>query len=242
MQFPIVKRSPSAAAIVLLVFALLASLAGCQQKMGKQPSFRPLEETTFFADGRSSRPLVRGTIARGQLETDVAFFTGRRERSPKPEIVAAAGQEAGKPAVRQVNPDDMSSYIDTIPLEVTSEFIDRGRERYTIYCAVCHGEYGYGDGVVVNRGFTPPPSYHIDRLRSAPVGYLFAVQTYGYGAMADYAGQIVPRDRWAIVAYLRALQLSQNVRLADLPARERADIVAKLESQTKSESPGGGPK
>jgi len=210
--------------------------------MGKQPAFRPLEKSTFFADGRSERPLVRGTIARGQLETDVAFFTGRRERLPKPEIVAAAGQEASKPAVRLVNPDDMSSYIDTIPLEVTAEFIARGRERYTIYCAVCHGEYGYGDGVVVNRGFTAPPSYHIDRLRTAPVGYLFAVQTYGYGAMADYAEQIAPRDRWAIVAYLRALQLSQNVRLADLPAGEREQIVAAIESQSKSESPSGGSK
>jgi mono/diheme cytochrome c family protein len=225
-----------------LLCGIFLALVGCQQEMGKQPAFRPLEKNSFFADGRSERPLVRGTIARGQLETDVGFFTGRRERLPKPEIVAAAGQEAGKPAVRQVNPDDMSSYIDTIPLEVTSEFIDRGRERYTIYCAVCHGEYGYGDGVVVNRGFTAPPSYHIDRLRSAPVGYLFAVQTYGYGAMADYAEQIAPRDRWAIVAYLRALQLSQNVQLADLPAAERGRIVVKLESQTKSESPGGGPK
>jgi mono/diheme cytochrome c family protein len=225
-----------------LLCGIFIALAGCQQKMGEQPSFRPLEKSTFFADGRSSRPLVRGTIARGQLETDVAFFTGRRERLPKPEIVVATGQEAGKPAVRQVNPDDMSSYIDTIPLEVTTDFIARGRERYTIYCAVCHGEYGYGDGVVVNRGFTPPPSYHIDRLRSAPVGYLFAVQTYGYGAMADYAEQIAPRDRWAIVAYVRALQLSQNVPLADLPAAEREQIVAKIENQTKSESPSGGTK
>jgi mono/diheme cytochrome c family protein len=215
-----------------LLCGLLLAQAGCQQQMGKQPAYRPLEKSSFFADGRSSRPLVAGTIARGQLETDVAFFTGRRERLPKPMVVVAAGQEAGKPAVRQVNPDDMSSYVDAFPLESPDALVERGRERYSIYCAVCHGAYGYGDGVVVSRGFTPPPSFHIPRLREAPVGYLFAVQTYGYGAMADYAEQIAPRDRWAIVAYLRVLQLSQNVPLADLPATDREQILVKLESQS----------
>jgi mono/diheme cytochrome c family protein len=232
MQLPTVKRLPNFAAIVPLAFALFSALVGCQQQMGNQPAFRPLEKNSFFADGRSSRPLVAGTIARGQLETDVAFFTGRRKRLPKPEVIVAAGQEAGKPAVRQVNPDDMSSYVGEFPLEIPDALVERGRERYTIYCAVCHGAYGYGDGVVVSRGFTPPPSFHIQRLRDAPVGYLFAVQTYGYGAMADYADQISPRDRWAIVAYLRVLQLSQNVPLADLPAGEREPIVAKVESQS----------
>ncbi|HEV2971469.1 MAG TPA: cytochrome c [Pirellulales bacterium] len=212
------------------------SLVGCQQEMGKQPAFRPLEPSGFFADGRSARPLVTGTIARGQLETDVGFFTGRRERAPQPEIVAAAGQEAGKPTVRLVNPDDMASYVDNFPFAMTTQILDRGRERFTIYCAVCHGTYGYGDGIVVRRGFKAPPSYHIDRLRDAPVGYVFAVATYGYGAMADYAEQVAPRDRWAIVAYIRALQLSQRLKLADLSADERGRIIPKLEAD------GSGPK
>jgi mono/diheme cytochrome c family protein len=205
-------------------------LAGCQQKMGDQPSYRPLQPSDFFGDGRSARPLVEGTVARGQLEVDVGLFTGRRERLPKPEIVPAAGEMAGKPAVKLVNPDDMSSYIDRFPVAVTAELLERGRQRYTIYCSVCHGNYGYGDGVIVRRGFKAPPSYRIDRLRDAPVGYLFAVETYGYGAMADYAEQVSTADRWAIVAYIRALQLSQSVRLSDLAAAERDKILTELEA------------
>jgi mono/diheme cytochrome c family protein len=208
-------------------------LAGCQQKMGDQPSYRPLQPSAFFADGRSSRPLVEGTVARGQLETDVGLFTGRRERLPKAEVVPAAGEAAGKPAVKLVNPDDMSSYIDQFPVAVTAEMLERGRERYTIYCAVCHGEHGYGDGMIVRHGFKAPPSYHIDRLREAPVGYLFAVATYGYGAMADYAEQVSTADRWAIVAYIRALQMSQNVRLSDLAAADRDKIMAELEAKER---------
>jgi mono/diheme cytochrome c family protein len=208
-------------------------LAGCQQKMGDQPSYRPLQASDFFGDGRSARPLVEGTVARGQLETDVGLFTGRRERLPQPEVVAAAGEAAGKPAVKLVNPDDMASYIDRFPVAVTAELLERGRQRYTIYCSVCHGNYGYGDGVIVRRGFKAPPSYHIDRLRDAPVGYLFAVETYGYGAMADYAEQVSTADRWAIVAYIRALQLSQRVQLSDLAADDRDRILSKLETSER---------
>jgi mono/diheme cytochrome c family protein len=201
--------------------------------MGDQPSYRPLQPSTFFSDGRSARPLVEGTVARGQLETAVGLYTGRRERLPKPEVVAAAGEAAGKPAVRLVNPDDMSSYIDRFPIAVTDELLNRGRQRYAIYCSVCHGEYGYGDGVIVRRGFKAPPSYHIDRLRDAPVGYLFAAETYGYGAMADYADQVSTPDRWAIVAYIRALQLSQRVQLSDLAADDRDRILSKLETSER---------
>jgi mono/diheme cytochrome c family protein len=127
----------------------------------------------------------------------------------------------------------MADYVDAMPMPVTPEFLERGSERYTIYCAVCHGGHGYGDGVVVERGFTRPPSYHIERLRAAPVGYFFAVQTFGYGAMADYTEQVAPRDRWAIAAYIRALQLSQNLSLADLPPDERERIQAKVEGQSR---------
>jgi mono/diheme cytochrome c family protein len=205
-------------------------LAGCQQKMGDQPAYRPLQPSDFFGDGRSARPLVEGTVARGQLETDIGLFTGRRERLPKAEVVPAAGEADGKPAVKLVNPDDMSSYIEQFPVAVTAELLHRGRQRYTIYCSVCHGNYGYGDGMIVRRGFKAPPSYHIDRLRDAPVGYLFAVPTYGYGAMSDYAEQVPTMDRWAIVAYIRALQLSQNVRLTDLAAADREKILSELET------------
>jgi mono/diheme cytochrome c family protein len=214
-----------------LIAAPFAALFGCQQEMGDQPSYRPLQPSKFFADGRAARPLVEGTVARGQLETDIGLFTGRRERLPAPVVVAAAGQEGDKPAVKLVNPDNMSSYIDGFPVAVTANLLERGRERYSIYCAVCHGEHGYGDGIIVRRGFKAPPSYHIDRLRDAPVGYLFAVETYGYGAMADYADQVSPQDRWAIVAYIRALQLSQHARLADLVAADRDRILSALETK-----------
>lgn len=215
-----------------LLLCSVVALAGCQQKMGKQPAFRPLEKNTFYSDNRSARPLVAGTVARGKLETDVAYFTGRRERSGAAQPIPASEQASQQPPLRPVDPDNMADYVDAMPMPVTPELLKRGRERYTIYCAVCHGGHGYGDGVVVERGFTRPPSYHIERLHDAPVGYLFAVQTYGYGAMADYAEQVAPRDRWAIAAYIRALQLSQNLSLADLPADERERIQAKVENQS----------
>ena len=174
----------------------LVVLVGCQQKMAEQPRYEPLEPSAFFPDGRSSRPPVPGTVARDQLQTDEHFY---------------AGQSGGRPA-------------DTFPFPVTLQVLERGQERYDIYCSPCHGRLGNGDGMIVRRGLCCPPSFHSDRLREAPVGHFFDVITHGFGAMASYAAQVPPADRWAIIGYIRALQLSQRAALVDLPAEERAKV------------------
>jgi hypothetical protein len=175
----------------LLLCAVAA--AACQQQMADQPRYKPLARTGFFGDERSARPLVPGTVARGRLDADEQLYTG---------------EVGGKLA-------------ETFPYPVTREVLERGRGRYDIFCAPCHDRVGNGQGMVVRRGFRFPPSYHTDRLRKAPVGHFFDVITNGFGAMPDYAAQVPPRDRWAIIAYIRALQLSQNATLADVPPAER---------------------
>jgi mono/diheme cytochrome c family protein len=172
--------------------------SACRQDMHDQPKFIPLRSSGFFADGRSERPLIEGTVARGHLDDDSAYYTGKGP--------------GGKP-------------LDAFPFPVTGDVIARGRQRFDIYCSPCHGRLGDGDGMIVRRGFRRPPSYHIDRLRNAPDGYLYGVISTGFGAMQDYAAQIEPRDRWAIVAYIRALQLSQNATIADVPAEARAQLA-----------------
>jgi hypothetical protein len=171
-----------------LALVALAILAGCRQDMHDQPRFKPLAESDFYPDLRSARAPVEGTVARGQLHEDSYFYTGM------------VGDKPG----------------DYMPFPVTREVLDRGRERFDIYCAPCHSRLGDGNGMIPQRGFQRPPSYHTERLRKAPLGYFFYVMTTGFGAMPDYAQQIEPRDRWAIVAYIRALQLSQNATAADL--------------------------
>jgi len=180
----------------VLVFA--AVLAGCRQDMQDQPKYIALRPSSFFDDGRSGRPLVEGTVARGHLNADSAFYTGKVGDKP----------------------------VDTIPFPVTRAVLERGRERYNIYCSPCHDLLGTGNGMIARRGFNhpPPQSYHIDRLRQAPVGYFFDIISNGLGAMPDYAAQIEPRDRWAIVAYVRVLQLSQNASLNDVPAEARGGL------------------
>jgi hypothetical protein len=186
-----------ASAVALLVFAAL--LAGCRQDMQDQPKYIPLRPSTFFADGRSERPLVEGTVARGHLDADTAFYTGKIDNKP----------------------------VDAFPFPITRAVLERGQERYNIYCSPCHDLLGAGKGMIFRRGFNrpPPQSYHIDRLRQAPVGYFFDVITNGLGAMPDYAAQIEPRDRWSIVAYVRVLQLSQNASVNDVPPEARADLA-----------------
>jgi mono/diheme cytochrome c family protein len=179
-----------------LAAGLLA--AGCRQDMHDQPKFKPYAKSDFFADQRSARPLADGTIARGQLREDTVLYTGK-----------AAGQP-----------------VDAFPFPVSAAVMDRGRERFDIFCSPCHGRTGAGDGMIVRRGYRKPPTFHQDRLRQAAPGYVFDVITNGFGAMPDYAQQIPVRDRWAIVAYLKALQRSQNVAAGTLPAEARAALEA----------------
>jgi mono/diheme cytochrome c family protein len=172
---------------------LLLILAGCRQEMYDQSRVKPLAQSDFYSDLRSARPQVEGTVARGQLREDTYFYTGK------------IGENPG----------------DYMPFPVTEDVLARGHERFNIYCAPCHSRLGDGNGMVPQRGFKHPPTYHQDRLRKAPLGYFFDVMTNGFGVMPDYTAQIQPRDRWCIVAYIRALQLSQNATPADVAAGEK---------------------
>jgi mono/diheme cytochrome c family protein len=171
------------------LLAVLA-LAGCRQDMHDQPRFKPLAKSDFYSDLRSARAPVEGTVARGQRHEDSYFYTGRMGNNPG----------------------------DYLPFAVNDTVLARGRERFNIYCSPCHSRLGDGNGVIVQRGYRRPPSYHTERLRRAPLGYFFDVMTNGFGAMPDYASQVSARDRWSIVAYIRALQLSQNANGSDVPA------------------------
>jgi mono/diheme cytochrome c family protein len=187
-QPPSRKRRMALFALCLLV------LPACRQDMANQPSYRPLQPSDFFPDGRSARPAVPGTVARGQLQLDDALYLGKNEK--------------GEP-------------VDAFPFEMTKDVLQRGKQRYNIFCVVCHGVSGQGDGRIVQRGFTKPPSFLGDshsykrrgitvKLWKLPVGHYFDVVTNGYGAMADYAQQVPVRDRWAIIGYIRALQYAQS--------------------------------
>ena len=180
----------------VLVVSLIVLLAGCRQDMHDQPKFRPYRGTDFFGDARSARPLVAGTVARGQLQEE--------------SLLAAA--KSG------------TAFADALPMPVDAALLRRGQERYTIYCSPCHGRLGRGDGMVVRRGYRQPSSFHVDRLRAQPAGYFFDAISHGFGAMPDYAAQIPVADRWAIVAYVRVLQLSQNVPASDLTPEARAQL------------------
>ena len=203
------------------LLALFVSLCACRQDMHDQPRLEPLEANPFFADGRSARSQVPGTIARGQLQTDRHFFAGRSEKKmPEPALFPVTEEELARTLARLGG----APLADTFPFPMTRQMIDRGRARFEVFCSPCHGRLGDGGGIVVARGFRRPPSYHIDRLRQAPVGHFLDVITRGLGAMGDFADRVPPSDRWAIAAYLRALQLSQQARLPDLPARVREEF------------------
>jgi len=173
-----------------------AALSGCRQDMHNGPTAQPLRASMFFKNESTARPLVEGTVARGTLQDDAAFFTGKNG------------------AVE----------LDALPFPLTAEVLDRGEQRYNIYCTPCHGLSGEGDGMIVRRGYRQPPSYHIDRLRQVPLGHFYDVMTNGFGAMPDYRAQVAPRDRWAIAAYVRALQLSQHAPAAELSQEERQKL------------------
>jgi hypothetical protein len=163
-------------------------LTGCRQDMHVQPKYVPEDPSTFFADGRSERQPVSGTVARGHLRTDELLYTGRENG-----VVA-----------------------NLFPFPITAADLNRGRERYNIYCSPCHDFTGSGNGMIVQRGFPPPPSFHLDRLRQAPAGHFFDVMTNGFGLMYSYASRVSPEDRWRITAYIRALQLSQHGSTGDV--------------------------
>jgi hypothetical protein len=187
---PRVQKAAMRAGRTIAAFGLLgvtALLAGCRQDMQDQPKFFPQRGTEFYADGRSARPQVDNTVARGQMHDDAYFYTGMN------------GTAEGN----------------TYPFPVTMEVLERGQERYNVYCTPCHSRVGNGAGMIVQRGYRPAGNFHTERLRTAPLGHFFAVMTNGYGAMPDYAAQLTPADRWAVVAYIRALQLSQNAAAAD---------------------------
>jgi mono/diheme cytochrome c family protein len=181
---------------LLVVCPAVLLLAGCRQDMHDQPNYSTYEQSDFFADGQSARPLVEGTVPRGHLNEDTLLYTGKQ------------------------GDDDATMF----PFPVTEQVMARGQERFNIYCSPCHGRTGQGDGMIVRRGYRRPPSLSDDRLRDAPVGHFFDVITNGFGAMPDYAVQVQPADRWAIVAYIRALQLSAHASLDEVPAADRGKL------------------
>jgi len=180
--------------------------AACRRDMQDQPKMKPYRGSSFYADGLSMRQPVPGTIPRGFLKTDSVLFTGKKEKSAQ-SAQSAQSVPSPSPAASGQNayPDDTDSF----PFPITEATVQRGRERYDIFCSVCHGLTGHGDGMIVRRGFRRAASFHDDRLRQAPVGHFFDAITNGWGTMPSYASQIPVQDRWAIIAYVRALQLSQ---------------------------------
>jgi hypothetical protein len=196
---------PSSEILCLSMLVLtLAILTGCRQDMHDQPKYKALAPSSFFSDERSARPLVPGTVARGELREDAELYQGRVD---------------GK-------------LVDAFPFPVTKQILERGQERYNIYCVPCHDLVGNGQGMVVKRGFRAPPSYHIERLRQSPAGYFYDVITNGFGAMQDYSMQVPVRDRWAIVAYIRALQLSQHASLNDVAETDRGKLNGEVDSRS----------
>jgi len=171
----------------------IVMLGGCSQEMANQPRYEPLEPSAFFQDGLSSRQLVNGTVARGHQPHDTPLETGRAH----------------------------GDLVETLPMPVTEALLRRGEERYNIYCAPCHSRVGTGQGMIVSRGYPRPPSFHNPRLRQMPIGYFFVVATDGFGRMPAYGRMVPTPDRWAIAAYIRALQYSQYAPVAELPAETR---------------------
>ena len=186
--------------VMLGALACAGLLAGCRQDMHDEPKFFPQRGTDFYADGRSVRPQVENTVARNQLHADTYFYTG-----------FINGKEG-----------------DGLPFPVTMKVLERGQERYNVYCTPCHSRVGNGMGMIVDRGYAHAGDYHTARLETAPLGHFFNVMTNGYGAMPDYSAQIAPVDRWAIVAYIKALQLSQKATQADVPAGTHVEPLSSI--------------
>jgi len=193
-----------------VVVVMSLAFVSCRLDMHDAPRYEPLEASTFFADGRASRTLVANTVARGTLREDEHFYQGK------------------------IN----GELTDMFPMPVTTEMMARGQERYNVFCSPCHGRTGQGNGMVVQRGFRAPPSFHDERLRNAPVGYYVDVETNGFGAMQDYSAQVPVADRWAIAAYIRALQFSQNASVNDVPPDRRAELDRPVGAGEPGAAPG----
>jgi mono/diheme cytochrome c family protein len=212
---PRVAGSLRLLALLFTAHCLLLTSA-CRRDMQDQPKTIAYRENSFFRDGLASRPLVPGTVPRGYLRADREFYFGKKSN---PATTAASQQvtpgSAGIPVPTTGAPTNPAALypddVETFPFPITKDVLDRGQQRYDIFCSVCHGATGNGDGMIARRGFNKPlpASYHQDRLRQAPVGHFFDVMTNGWGAMPSYAAQIPVEDRWKIIAYIRALQLSQ---------------------------------
>jgi cytochrome c5 len=184
--------------LMMLTTVAIFAIAGCRQQMADQPHQRPLEPSNFFDNGMASRPVEPGTVARaGRVQNE-----------------------------QRLNSKADGKLIDGFPFEVTMEVLARGQERYEIFCSPCHDRLGNGQGMIVRRGFTPARSFHDPRLRDAPAGHFFQVMTQGFGQMPSYANQLSEHDRWAVIAYIRALQLSRNARLDQLPPEDRTKMKA----------------
>jgi cytochrome c553 len=203
-------RSLSRGVTVACLGAIALLLVGCRMDMHVQPKYLPYEPTDFFSDGRSERQPVPGTVARGHLRLDELMFTGREN----------------------------GVVVDKFPFPITKADLDRGRERYNVYCTPCHDYTGSGRGMIVQRGFPQPPSYHIQRLRDAPAGHFYEVITNGFGAMYSYAARVEPADRWRIAAYIRVLQLSRNAKMDDVPESERQALTQQSAAQASGKSTG----
>jgi mono/diheme cytochrome c family protein len=201
-------RSANALAVCLLS---LTALAGCRQNMHNQNKLEPYEASTFFADGQGSRQLPAGTVPRNAYGEEIAPYTGL--------VVAPA------PPMQM---SQTSQAMSVTPPPVTMALLKRGQERYNIFCSPCHGRTGDGLGMIVRRGYKQPPSFHDPRLRSAPADHFVTTMTEGFGVMPSYAEEVSPADRWAIAAYIRALQYSQNARLADIPAGRRQAVETEI--------------
>lgn len=227
-----------------LLGGMFLAVMGCQQQMAEQPAYRPFRPSEFFADGRSARPLVPGTVARGTGAREAEMLSGRvagLDPARTATVIGLAAREPLQAGVATATPlAPEKEYVTAFPFPISAKELKRGQERYTIFCAVCHDPMGTGHGKIPERGYVQPPSYHTDLsrgfarrgiklpLRDAPVGYYYEVITEGFGAMPDYSAQVPPRDRWRIVAYIRALQLSQQAPLTDLPAAARQEALKQL--------------
>ena len=220
------------------IIGLMLISVGCRYDMQDQPRYKAFKKSEFFSDDKAMRDLPEGTVARGFLRENKAFYTGKKENA---ETIAPA--ETTIDATGNTLVASFPDAIEEFPLPVTKELLDRGEQRYKVFCIVCHGPVGNGDGMVVRRGFSKPPTYHDDRLRNAPVGHFYDVMTNGWGKMNSYASQIPPADRWAIVAYIRTLQISQNPNgMSAMPMTKTTNTTTATPSASPNTNTNGGAK